>query len=80
MRLRKFRPGWPMILLGIALQGWAAVALGIAVGVVLDYLGVAGARERGAEEALLWVAALLLVSGLFAVGGTVVLRKGTRRG
>jgi hypothetical protein len=36
-----------MILLGIALQGWAAVALGIAVGVVLDYLGVADARETG---------------------------------
>jgi hypothetical protein len=69
-----------MILLGIALQGWAAAALGIAVGVVLDYLGVAGAGETGAEEVLLWAAALLLVSGLFAVGGTVVLRKGTRRG
>jgi hypothetical protein len=69
-----------MILLGIALQGWAAVALGIAVGVVLDYLVVADARETGAEEGLLWAAAFLLVSGLFAVGGTVVLRKGMRRG
>jgi hypothetical protein len=80
MRLGKFRPGWPLILLGSALQGWAVVALGIAVGVVLDYLGVAGARETGGEEALLWAAAFLLVSGLFAVGGTVVLRNGTRRG
>jgi hypothetical protein len=47
---------------------------------VLDYLVVADARETGAEEGLLWAAAFLLVSGLFAVGGTVVLRKGMRRG
>jgi hypothetical protein len=54
--------------------------LGIAVGVVLDYLGVVGGRETGAEEALPWAAAALLISGLFAVGGTVLVRKGIRRG
>jgi hypothetical protein len=67
-------------LLGCALQVRAAAALGIAVGVVLDYLGVVGGRETGAEEALPWAAAALLISGLFAVGGTVLVRKGIRRG
>jgi hypothetical protein len=80
MRLNEFRPGWPMIMLGIALQAFAAASLGIAGAVKLDYLGVAGAREKGAEVALLWAAGFLLASALFAMGGTALLRKAKQRG
>jgi hypothetical protein len=50
MRLNEFRPGWPMIMLGIALQAFAAASLGIAGAVVLDYLGVAGAAREGSRS------------------------------
>jgi hypothetical protein len=39
-----------MIMLGIALQAFAAASLGIAGAVVLDYLGVAGAAREGSRS------------------------------
>ena len=74
MRLNRFRPGWPMILLGIMLQALSAASLGMAVAVVGDYFGFWGGRERAAV-AWLWAGGLLLASVLFAAIGTALVRK-----
>jgi hypothetical protein len=80
MGLRNLRPGWPLILLGIAFQGLAAGALGITGAALLDYFGLAGARDKGNEIALLWAAGALLASGLLALSGAALLRTGKQRG
>jgi hypothetical protein len=79
MRLNKFRPGWPLIMLGISLQFLGAGALGMGVYALLEYAGWAG-RGDGNSDALLVGLALLLASGLLAGAGTALLRRGERRG
>jgi hypothetical protein len=79
MRLNRFRPGWPLIVAEITLQTFAAAAVGMAGVALLDYVGVAGARDTGNAEALLWAAGFVVAGGFLALLGTVLLRRGQRR-
>jgi drug/metabolite transporter (DMT)-like permease len=79
MRLNKFRPGWPLIMLGISLQFLGAAALGMGGYALLEYFGWAGGDDAD-SDALLVGLVLLLASGLLAGVGTVLLRRGERRG
>jgi hypothetical protein len=66
---------------GSAFRWFALAWLGIAVFIVLEYLGIYGPEGgQGDEVGLLWAAGSLAVAILFAVVGTAILRRGERRG
>jgi hypothetical protein len=66
---------------GLALRWFALGWLGIAVFIVVEYLGIYGPeRGQGDEVGLLWAAGSLAVAILLAVVGTAILRRGERRG
>jgi hypothetical protein len=79
MRLRKFPPGWPMICSGAPVKGGVPLHWALRW-VSYSITSASWVPETGAEEALPWAAAAPLISGRFAVGGTVLVRKGIRRG
>jgi hypothetical protein len=81
IKRNRLRPGWPLIMAGLALRWFALGGLGIAVFIVLEYLGIYGPeRGKGDEVGLLWAAGSLAVAILLAVVGTAILRRGERRG
>ena len=66
-------------MLGVSLQFLGAAALGMRDYALFEYFGWAG-RDDADSDALLVGLALLLASGLLAGVGTVLLRRGERRG
>ena len=64
----------PKYMLAVALQGFGAICLGIAAGMVLDHFGLLVGQREGTVDHWWWIAGFLAASGLLFSVGTILRR------